>query len=102
VGFVNFRVTFSPWVVFENLSSSLGSRIGLAGLSMVVADEAVSDTGGVIGTGFTLLSVLFSASGSMVATAAAADAAVDESVGTEMFSDGADSGTGIEHEIHEV
>jgi hypothetical protein len=67
---------------------------------MVVADDAVSSTGGVVDAGFTLLSIWFSASGSMVATAAgaaagaAADAAASESVGTEMFSDGADSGTG--------
>jgi hypothetical protein len=35
----------------ENLSSLLGSRIGLWGLSMVVADYTASGTGGVVPVG---------------------------------------------------
>jgi hypothetical protein len=35
----------------ENLSFSLGIRIGLGGLSMVVADDAASATGGVMPAG---------------------------------------------------
>jgi hypothetical protein len=80
------------------VSFTEGASFATPSISLVfgMADGAVLDTGGVIDACFTLLSVLFSASGLMVATAAgaAADAAAGELVGTEMFSDGADLGTG--------
>jgi hypothetical protein len=63
------------------------------------SDDTVLNTGGVV---FTSLSVSFTASGMTAVTAAsvvmqageATDAVTGELVGTEMFSDGADSGTG--------
>jgi hypothetical protein len=62
---------------------------------MVVADDAVSDTGSVVSASLTLLSVLFSVSGSMVAAAAGVevDAVTDALVGGEVSSDCANLGT---------
>jgi hypothetical protein len=73
---------------------------GASGFRM--SDDAVFNTGGILSVVFTSLSVLFPVSGSTVADAAgvdilagaSSDAVADELVGTEMFSDGADSGTG--------
>jgi hypothetical protein len=68
-----------------------------------MSDDAVFDTGSIISANFSSLSVLFAASGLTVSAAAAVgvgvlagsatDAVVSKSVRTEMFLDGADSGT---------
>jgi hypothetical protein len=71
-----------------------------------MSDDAVFDTGGVISTDFSSLSVSFAASSLTVSVAAAAaagigvlagsatDAVVSKLVRTEMFLDGANSSTG--------
>jgi hypothetical protein len=67
-----------------------------------VSDDAVFDTGGILGANFSSLSILFTALGSRVAAAAgvsvlagsATNAVAGKLVKTEMFLDGANFGTG--------